>query len=98
MRVSRVPKDIAATSSRRCSTSAGSLNSLFLLGIALGYRLAQRRYRRTSGDGPPACDQRAEADLVDLDALLTAQYLVQGSFFLNFGLQKRRIATRPIGG
>jgi hypothetical protein len=39
-----------------------------------------------------------EADLVDLDALLTAQYLVQGSFFLNFGLQKRRIATRPIGG
>jgi hypothetical protein len=28
--------------------------------------------RRTSGDDPPACDQRAEADQVDPDALLTA--------------------------
>jgi hypothetical protein len=41
-------------------------------------------YRRTSGDGPPACDQRAEADQVDPDALLTAQCPEQCSFFLIF--------------
>src|SRR5215510_1905456 len=46
--------------------------------------LERRRYRRTSGDGAPACDQRAEADKVDLDALLTAHRPVQGSFSLDF--------------
>ena len=38
-----------------------------------------------------------EADVVDLDALLTAQRPVQGSFFLNDWMSKERRVTRLIG-
>jgi hypothetical protein len=58
-------------------------------------------HRRTSGDGPPACDQRAGSDQVDPDALLTAQCPEQRSFFLilsGFERRRRKRATADMLG
>ena len=77
--------DMAEASSRRSSTSAAHR-------IRCSPGIASRHdgYRRTSGDGPLACDQREEAAQVGPDALLTAQCPVHGSFSrIFFGFQTR---------